>query len=99
MTPSETEVLKMFDEIILRHHGNRTDMQPTPKLKELKDFLLTQLRLACADKRKQAYEEGRNAAYQHSLILIGDALQDVENESDSDVINSAVSKIESARKA
>lgn len=49
LTPSETETLKMFRE--------KFPYQITRTNENLEDFLLTQLRLARADERKQAYEE------------------------------------------
>ena len=59
MTPSETETLKMFDETFPEIKG---DPYQDSLRKQLKTFWLTQLLLARADERKQAYEEGKNAA-------------------------------------
>ena len=55
LTPSETEVLKMFDE-----QFNRKNYPEITHTSVIRDFLLTQIRLARADERKQAYEEGYN---------------------------------------
>ena len=73
LTPFETEVLKMFDETFkciqndcdgfgIVPDGGENPMQcqfHAEYLLPMRDFLLTQLRLARSDERKQAYEEGK----------------------------------------
>lgn len=65
MTPSETETLKMFDEKFAEHKNGKNSIGlqyiDAPE-SVFKDFLLSQIRLARADERKRAYEDGKNAA-------------------------------------
>jgi hypothetical protein len=54
MTPFETETLKMFKERFPLPWDYNT------KRKDIEEYFLTQIRLARADERKQAYEELRD---------------------------------------
>ena len=66
MTPSETETLKIFRERSpLPWDYSKNDESEyflNTKREDIEEYLLTQLRFARADERKQAYEEGKNAA-------------------------------------
>ena len=60
LIPSETEALNQLEHYIETnwqemHGGDLANVDP-------RKWLLTQLRLARADERKQAYEDGKNAA-------------------------------------
>ena len=91
MTPSEIETLKMFDETMYQTFGF---VREEPK--KIKDFLLTQIRLARADERKQAYEDGKNAAvdYIESKLHNWNLPESIEETIDIEVVKNW---IESAR--
>lgn len=68
MTPSETEVLKMdmqikwVEELYEGCLSGKFFGKTGVKIIPLCDFISAQIRLARADERKQAYEDGKNAA-------------------------------------
>ena len=70
MTLSETETLKMFDEKFPEDYYKIAS--PDVICEQTKSFLLTQLRLARADERKQAYEDGKRAGEIAHLTRTGD---------------------------
>jgi hypothetical protein len=61
MTPSETETLKMFEERFQDFYFQKETFDahnPMLRSDDVKEFVLSEIRLARAEERKQAYEDG-----------------------------------------